>query len=42
MLGDKDGARIAMLDLSGWDTHANQARMLERGFGKLDALLQDR
>ena len=39
MLGDKDGARIAMLDLAGWDTHANQARMLERGFGKLDALL---
>ncbi|MBX7456869.1 DUF1501 domain-containing protein [Qipengyuania sp. 1NDH17] len=39
MLREKDGARIAMLDVPGWDTHANQARMLERGFGKLDALL---
>ncbi len=39
MLREKDGARIAMLDVPGWDTHANQARMLARGFGKLDALL---
>ena len=39
MLREDAGARIAMLDVPGWDTHANQARMLERGFGKLDALL---
>lgn len=39
MLSEDDGARIAMLDIPGWDTHANQPRMLERGFGNFDALL---
>ena len=39
LLREEDGARVAMLDLAGWDTHASQLMMLQRGFGQLDALL---
>ena len=39
MLRKDDGARIAMLDVNGWDTHASQPRMLQRGFQRLDALV---
>ena len=39
MLRGKDGARVAMLDVNGWDTHASQPRMLQRGFQRLDALI---
>jgi uncharacterized protein (DUF1501 family) len=35
----QDGARIAMIDLPGWDTHAQQLGRLARGFAKLDALV---
>lgn len=39
MLSDPQGARIAMLDLPGWDSHAGQLRMLDKGFGQLDKLM---
>ena len=38
MRGD-DGARIAMLELVGWDTHANQLGAFRRNVSQLDALL---
>lgn len=34
-----DGARIAMMELGGWDTHANQAGAFRRNATQLDALL---
>ena len=34
-----DGARIAMMELGGWDTHANQPGAFRRGASQLDALL---
>ena len=39
MLSDPQGARIAMLDLPGWDSHAGQLRMLDKGFRQLDILM---
>jgi uncharacterized protein (DUF1501 family) len=33
------GARIGMIELSGWDTHANQRGAFARAAGQLDALL---
>ena len=39
MLREDDGAHVAMLDVVGWDTHAGQSRMLQRGFQRLDALI---
>ena len=38
MRGD-DGARIAMIELGGWDTHANQRRAFARPARNLDTLL---
>ena len=38
MRGD-DGARIAMLELGGWDTHANQLGAFRRNANQLDTLL---
>lgn len=34
-----DGARIAMMELGGWDTHANQIGTFRRNASQLDALL---
>ena len=34
-----DGARIAMMELGGWDTHANQPGAYRRSASQLDALL---
>jgi len=34
-----DGARIAMIELGGWDTHANQRGAFARSAGQLDALI---
>lgn len=39
MLADPQGARIVMLDLPGWDSHANQFGMLQRRFFQYDSLL---
>lgn len=39
LLADAEGARIVMLDLPGWDSHANQLGMLQRRFAQLDSLL---
>lgn len=39
MLADPQGARIVMLDLPGWDSHANQLGMLQRRFSQFDTLL---
>lgn len=38
-LSDPDGARIAAIELGGWDTHANQLGRLERRFSALDSLI---
>lgn len=38
MRGD-DGARIAMIELGGWDTHANQVGAFRRNASQLDTLL---
>lgn len=35
----EDGARIAMIELGGWDTHANQRGAFARSAGQLDALI---
>ncbi len=40
MLSSKDGARIAMIETSGWDTHNGQRRRLARELGKLDTLIE--
>lgn len=34
-----EGARIAMVESEGWDTHQNQKGRLDKQFGQLDALL---
>ncbi len=39
LMRDTDGARIAMMELGGWDTHANQRGAYNRVAGQLDALL---
>lgn len=39
MLSDPKGARVVMLDLPGWDTHANQLVMLQRRFSQFDGLM---
>ena len=39
MLSEPEGARIVMLDLPGWDTHANQLVMLQRRFAQFDGLI---
>jgi len=39
LMRDEDGARIAMMELGGWDTHANQRGAFNRVAGQLDALL---
>lgn len=38
-LSDPDGARIAAIELDGWDTHANQRGRLQRGFSALDSMI---
>lgn len=39
LMREENGARIAMLDLPGWDSHANQVGQLNRRFGELDSML---
>lgn len=39
LMRDDDGARIAMIELGGWDTHANQRGAFARSARQLDALL---
>jgi len=39
LMRDDDGARIAMIELSGWDTHANQRGSFARPARNLDTLL---
>lgn len=39
MMREGTGARIAMLDLPGWDSHAGQPGQVEKRLGHLDALL---
>ncbi|MEM7667232.1 MAG: DUF1501 domain-containing protein [Pseudomonadota bacterium] len=39
LMRDEDGARIAMIELGGWDSHANQRGVFNRQAGGLDALL---
>jgi len=39
LMRDEDGARIAMIELGGWDTHANQRAAFARPARNLDALL---
>ncbi len=39
LMREEDGARIAMLELGGWDTHANQRGAFARPARYLDALL---
>ncbi|WP_337661455.1 DUF1501 domain-containing protein [Erythrobacter sp. Alg231-14] len=39
LMRDTDGARIAMMELGGWDTHANQSGAFRRVVSQLDALL---
>ncbi|MEM8726522.1 MAG: DUF1501 domain-containing protein [Pseudomonadota bacterium] len=39
LMREEDGARIAMVELGGWDTHANQRGAFNRQAGQMDALL---
>lgn len=39
LMRGEDGARIAMIELGGWDTHANQVGAFRRNASQLDALL---
>lgn len=39
LMRDAGGARIAMIELGGWDTHANQRGAFARQAGQLDSLL---
>ena len=39
LMREEDGARIAMIELGGWDTHANQRGAFARPSRNLDALL---
>jgi uncharacterized protein (DUF1501 family) len=39
LMRGSDGARVAMIELGGWDTHANQAGAFRRGATQLDTLL---
>ena len=39
LMRDAGGARIGMIELGGWDTHANQRGAFARVAGQLDALL---
>ncbi|QZD95838.1 DUF1501 domain-containing protein [Qipengyuania gelatinilytica] len=39
MLADPQGARVVMMDLAGWDSHANQLGMLQRRFTQFDGLM---
>lgn len=39
LMREKNGARIAMIDLGGWDSHANQPGQFRRQAGQLDTLL---
>lgn len=39
LMAGPDGAGLAMLDLNGWDTHANQSGTLRRSLRSLDTLL---
>jgi len=39
LMRDADGARIAMIELGGWDTHANQRGAFNRPARQLDTLL---
>ncbi len=39
LMRDENGARIAMLDIPGWDSHAYQVAQLNRRFTELDTLL---
>ncbi|QUL39170.1 DUF1501 domain-containing protein [Erythrobacter sp. JK5] len=39
LMRERGGARIGMIELSGWDSHANQRNAFNRQAGQLDALL---
>lgn len=39
LMREEDGARIAMIELGGWDSHANQRGQFTRAARRLDALL---
>ncbi len=39
LLNGEDGARIAMIETTGWDTHNAQSRRLARQLGQLDMLI---
>jgi uncharacterized protein (DUF1501 family) len=39
LLSGTNGARIAMIETEGWDTHSNQAARLQRQFKGLDGLI---
>lgn len=39
MLAPEDGARIAMIETSGWDTHYGQRQRLNRELSRLDTLI---
>ncbi|MEM9501682.1 MAG: DUF1501 domain-containing protein [Pseudomonadota bacterium] len=39
LMREEDGARIAMIELSGWDSHANQRGVFNRQASGLDTLL---
>jgi len=39
LMREEDGARIAMMEIGGWDSHANQAFQFTRSARQLDALL---
>ncbi|QIQ86617.1 DUF1501 domain-containing protein [Erythrobacter sp.] len=39
LMREEDGARIAMIELGGWDSHANQPGQFTRAARQLDALL---
>ncbi|KEO88397.1 hypothetical protein EH30_03170 [Erythrobacter sp. JL475] len=39
LMRGEDGARIAMIELGGWDTHANQVGAFRRNASQLDTLL---
>ncbi|MBX7532090.1 DUF1501 domain-containing protein [Qipengyuania sp. 1XM1-15A] len=40
MLADPQGARVVMMDLAGWDSHANQLGMLQRRLTQFDGLME--
>ena len=39
LLSAEDGARVAMIETTGWDTHSGQSGRLSRALGNLDTLI---